>query len=264
MHKCIFWHLVLGVFGCIIFWYFWFCFFGIFGPAPANGGSGHYSTSGEEDDDEFRGLRRTARQAREAAAQLDKVLKVLPEPSEALCTEVKRLQDEAKALAVARDQAKPQEVRDREVRDKFRTMQGKLEAIVKRKSVLEADIKELEAKLAKQQEALANLEAICQDQDRKVRELHAALGTIHVESGSEQDSSDSDSDMEATPTSRRKDGWGVVGKKGKVVIPPVFTAAEQTAIAILRGGGVPPKASEERDRDGRSRSPPGQTSAGSK
>jgi chromosome segregation ATPase len=178
--------------------------------------------------------------------------------------EVKRLQDEAKAIAMARDQAKPQEVRDREMRNKFRTMQGKLEANVKRKSVLEADIKELETKLAKQREALANLEAICQDQDRKVRELHTALGTIQVESDSEHDSEGSDSDMEAAPTSRQRDGWGVVGKKGKVVIPPVFTAAEQTAIAILRGGGVPPKASEDSDRDSRSRSPPGQRSGGSK
>jgi chromosome segregation ATPase len=201
--------------------------------------------------------------AREAAAQLEKVLKVLPEPSEALRMEVKRLQDEAKALAVARDQAKPQEVRDREMRSKFRTMQGKLEANVKRKSVLEADIKDLEAKLAKQQEALANLEAICQDQDRKVRELHTALGTIQVESDSEQGSSGSDSDMEAeaAPTSRHRDGWGVVGKKGKVHIPPVFTAAEQSALAILRGGGAPPKAGEDSDRDTRSRSPPGQRSA---
>jgi chromosome segregation ATPase len=177
--------------------------------------------------------------------------------------EVKRLQDEAKALAVARDQAKPQEVRDREMRSKFRTMQGKLEANIKRKSVLEADIKDLEAKLAKQQEALATLEAICQEQDRKVRELHTALGTIQVESDSEQGSSGGDSDMEAeaAPTRRHKDGWGVVGKKGKVHIPPAFTAAEQSALAILRGGGAPTKAGEDGDRDTRSRSPPGQRSA---
>jgi hypothetical protein len=91
------------------------------------------------------------------------MLRAIPEPSDALRTEVKRLQDEAKAFAAARDQAKPQEVRDREMRNKFRTMQAKLEANVKRKSVLEADIKELECKLAKQQEALAQLETICQD-----------------------------------------------------------------------------------------------------
>jgi hypothetical protein len=118
--------------------------------------------------------------------------------------------------------------------------------------------------LAKQQEALAHLETICQDQDRKVRELHTALGTIQVDSGSDQDSAGSDSDMEADPTSRQRGGWGVVGKKGKVVIPPAFTAAEQTAIALLRGGGAPPKASDDSDREGRSRSPPGQRSGGGK
>jgi uncharacterized coiled-coil protein SlyX len=191
---------------------------------------------------------------------------VLPDPSEALRLEVKRLQDEAKALAVARDQAKPQEVRDRETRNKFRTLQGKLEANVKRKSTLEADIRALEVKLAKQQEALATLEAICQEQDRKVRELHTALGTIPNESDSEQEGSDDESDMEADadapPTSRHQDGWGVVGKKGKVLIPPAFTAAEQSALAILRGGGAPAKAGEEGgDRDTRSRSPPGQRNA---
>jgi uncharacterized coiled-coil protein SlyX len=91
-------------------------------------------------------------------------------------------------------------------------MQGKLEANVKRNSVLEADIKELEAKLAKQQEALANLEAICQDQDRKVREVHTALGTIQVEPDSEQDCAGSDSDMEATP---HQSSTGRVGSGGQ-------------------------------------------------
>jgi chromosome segregation ATPase len=223
------------------------------------------SSSDEDEDDDVRRLGRKAREAREAAAQLEKVLKVIPEPSEALRAEVQRLQEAAKALAMARDQAKPQEVRDREMRSRFRTLQGKLEANVKRKSVLEADIKELQAKLAKQQEALAILEDICQEQDRKVRELHTALGTIQVETDSEQGSADGDSDMDAdaAPISRRKDGWGVVGKKGKVLIPPAFTAAEQTALAMVRGGGAPAKAGEEGERETRSRSPPGQrTSSG--
>jgi hypothetical protein len=192
------------------------------------------------------------------------------------------MQEAAKALAAARDQAKPQDVRDREMRNRFRTMQDKLEANVKRKSALETDIQELEGKLAKQKEALFQLETVCSQQDRKVRELHAALGTVRVDS--ESDGSDADmEDGPATPTSRRKDGWGLVGTKGKVkqkaalsllespcldqdkkvarkvATPPTFTAAELAALAVLRGAAGAAKAGESKATEGRrSRSPPGQ------
>jgi predicted RNase H-like nuclease (RuvC/YqgF family) len=196
------------------------------------------------------------------------VLKEIHEPSEVLQSELQRLQAEAKALAVARDNAKPKEVRENEMRSKFRTMQAKLEANVQRKSVLEADIKELEGKLAKQQAALSLLEATCMDQDKKVRELHTALGTVCVDSDSKDASGGGESDMDEDTNSRRRDGWGLVGKKGRVATPAALTEAEKTVIALLTGKRLPNKpgegynSGELRDgsvatRDGRSRPPRG-------
>jgi chromosome segregation ATPase len=185
------------------------------------------SDTDKDDEDEVRRLARKAKKAREAAAALEKVIQDLPEPSPALEQELQRLQSAAKAYATARDQAKPTETREREMRNRFRTLQGKLEANVKRRSVLEADLAELESKVAKTKEALLKLESVCTEQDRKVRELHTALGTVQVDSESEAGSQDSESDMEAdeqTSTSRRKGGWGVVGRKGKATIPAAFTA----------------------------------------
>jgi hypothetical protein len=198
---------------------------------------------------------------------LEKVIQDLPEPSPALEKELQRLQSAAKAYATARDQAKPPETRGGEMRNRFRTLQGTLEANVERRSILEADLAELESKVAKTKEALLKLESVCTEQDRKVRELHIALGTVQVDSDSEADSQDSESDMDAdeqTSISRRTGGWGVVGRKGKVTIPAAFTAREQSAIATLRSGGIPPKSAEsEADREGnRSRSPPGQRANG--
>jgi chromosome segregation ATPase len=223
----------------------------------------------DHEEDAVRQLGRKAKQAREAAAKLQKVIATLPEPSPALDQELQRLQAAAKAYAAARDQAKPPETRERELRNRFRTLHSKLEANVRRKSSLEADLADMESKVAKLKEALLKLDSICTEQDRKVRELHTALGAVQVDSESEDGEEDSESDMEAedaggAATSRRKGGWSTVGPKGKVTFPQAFTAAEQSAISLLRSGGpaLRPLEKAEGDQDDRSRSPPGQRANG--
>jgi uncharacterized coiled-coil protein SlyX len=160
-------------------------------------------------------LAKRARQAREAATSLEKVVRELPEPSSALKSELTRLQAEAKEW----DNAKPQEVREREMRGRFRTMQSKLEANVKRKSLLEAEVRDLEARLAKQMAALATLETTCMEHDKKVREMHAALGATSSTPGSDGDDEDvpsgHTSDMEGGVTqaaARAGEWWGERGR----------------------------------------------------
>jgi hypothetical protein len=152
---------------------------------------------------------------------MEQALRGLTSPPAGLVAEVEKLRARAEEAAAERDVAKPREVRDRELRNRYKEVQGKLDKNKDKQAKLAGRIEDLADELAKARKAMEELEDIIAGQERKVRELHMVLGTEGSSSDDDDDEDDEDGegDDEDMSPSRVPTGFSVVGRNGKTIRP---------------------------------------------
>jgi TolA-binding protein len=215
--------------------------------------------------------------ARQEYQDLAAVIKKMSDPSKGLLQQLDEMRKQADKWAELRDEAKPKEVRDRELRNKYREVQGKLDRNQYKLRQQIQEVEDLRSKLAKAEAYCQQLEDTVEAQARKVKELHSELGaTSDSDYGDDEDGSDT---MSVGPADRKAE-WGTVGKKGKITLLPADARLAQlmemrpgseanTVLAKEGRWGPGSKATSDgpqsdsddpkerrKRKDGRSRSPP--------